>query len=138
MIVARSDTRRIDRCHIYLIPKVRLYIATSLDGFVAEPDSSVDWLFTDGDYGYTSFFESVEALIMGRRTYEQVLGFGEWPYGGKLTYVFTRTAPGGEHPHVEFVSSEVGTFVEELRQRSRRDIGSWREPRSSPRSASLG
>ena len=44
MIVARSDTRRIDRCHIYLIPKVRLYIATSLDGFVADLDIGVNCL----------------------------------------------------------------------------------------------
>jgi dihydrofolate reductase len=104
------------------MPKIRLYIATSLDGFIAEPDGGVGWLFTDGDYGYTAFFDSIEALIMGRRTYEQVLGFGEWPYGEKPTYVFTRSAPGDEHPHVEFVSSDVGTFVDELRQRLRRDI----------------
>jgi dihydrofolate reductase len=58
------------------MPKVKLYIATSLDGFMAERDGDVDWLFTDGDYGYTAFFDSVEALIMGRHTYEQVLGFG--------------------------------------------------------------
>jgi dihydrofolate reductase len=44
---------------------------------MAERDGDVDWLFTDGDYGYTAFFDSVEALIMGRHTYEQVLGFGE-------------------------------------------------------------
>jgi dihydrofolate reductase len=59
---------------------------------------------------------------MGRRTYEQVLGFGEWPYGEKPTYVFTRSAPGGDHPHVEFVSSDAGTLVEELRHRSSGDI----------------
>jgi dihydrofolate reductase len=125
------DARGADRCHISLceqaregqrMPNIRLYIATSLDGFVAEPDGGVGWLFTDGDYGYTAFFESVESLIMGRRTYEQILDFGEWPYEVKPTYVFTRSAPAGEHPHVEFVSSEVGSFVEELRQRSRRDI----------------
>jgi len=66
VMVARSDTRRIDRCHISLIPKVRLYIATSLDGFVGDLDSGVNCLF-----------DSVEVLIMGRRTYEQVLRFGE-------------------------------------------------------------
>ena len=102
--------------------KVKLYIATSLDGFIAERDGGVGWLFTDGDYGYAAFFESVEALIMGRHTYEQVLGFGEWPYEEKPAYVFTRSAPGGEHPHVEFVSSGAGTFVEELRRRSTKDI----------------
>ena len=59
---------------------------------------------------------------MGRHTYEQVLGFGEWPYSEKQAYVFTRSAPSGEHPHVEFISSDAGTFVEELRRRSTRDI----------------
>jgi dihydrofolate reductase len=104
------------------MPKVKLYIATSLDGFIAERDGGVGWLFTDGDYGYAAFFDSIEALIMGRHTYEQVLGFGEWPYEEKPAYVFTRSAPGGEHPHVEFVSSDAGTFVEELRRRSTKDI----------------
>jgi dihydrofolate reductase len=104
------------------MPEVKLFIATSLDGFIADPDGGVDWLFTDGDYGYTAFFDSIETLIMGRRTYEQVLGFGEWPYGEKPTYVFTRSAPGGDHPHVEFVSGDPGTLVEELRGRSSGDI----------------
>ena len=104
------------------MPEVKLFIATSLDGFIAERDGGVDWLFTDNDYGYTSFFDSIETLIMGRRTYEQVLGFGEWPYGEKPTYVFTRGAPGGDHPHVEFVSSDAGPLVEKLRHRSSGDI----------------
>lgn len=99
-----------------------MFIATSLDGFIAERDGGVDWLFTDGDYGYAAFFDSIETLIMGRRTYEQVLGFGEWPYGEKPTYVFTRGAPGGDHPHVEFVSGEAGALVEELRRRTSGDI----------------
>ena len=104
------------------MPEVKLFIATSLDGFIAERDGGVDWLFTDNDYGYTSFFDSIETLIMGRRTYEQVLGFGEWPYGEKPTYVFTRNAPAGDHPHVEFVSGDAGSFVEGLRRRSSGDI----------------
>jgi hypothetical protein len=86
------------------MPKIKLYIATSLDGFIAEPDGGVDWLFTDDDYGYTAFFGSVEALVMGRHTYEQVLGFGEWPYEDRPTYVLTRSAPGGEHPHPKTIA----------------------------------
>jgi dihydrofolate reductase len=104
------------------MPEVKLFIATSLDGFIADRDGGVDWLFADGDYGYAAFFDSVETLIMGRRTYEQVLGFGEWPYGEKPTYVFTRGAPGGDHPHVRFVSGDAGALVEELRGRSSGDM----------------
>ncbi len=104
------------------MPEVKLFIAMSVDGFIADRDGGVDWLFTDGDYGYTAFFDSVETLIMGRRTYERVLGFGEWPYGEKATYVFTRGAPGEDHPHVRFFSGEARSLVEELRERTSGDI----------------
>jgi len=63
-----------------------VYIATSLDGFIARPDGSLDWLMkypTDGgeNYGFDAFMDSVDGLIMGRGTYEMVHGFeGEWPY----------------------------------------------------------
>ncbi len=63
-----------------------VYIATSLDGFIARSDGSLDWLMKyptdDGaNYGFDDFMDSVDGLIMGRGTYEVVLGFGgEWPY----------------------------------------------------------
>jgi len=103
-------------------PKIVLYVATSLDGFIADCDGGVDWLFTDGDYGYSAFLDGIEALIMGRKTYEQVLSFGEWPYGDKVAYVYTRSVLQGEHPHVEFVSGDVTTFVADLRARCSKDI----------------
>jgi dihydrofolate reductase len=71
-----------------------LYIATSLDGYIATPDGCVDWLSELGaeaeDYGYDQFYGGVDALVMGRKTYEQVLTFGDWPYAGKPTYVMSR------------------------------------------------
>ncbi|WP_346291535.1 dihydrofolate reductase family protein [Sphaerothrix gracilis] len=76
-----------------------LYIATSLDGYIAKADGSIDWLpvpESEADQGYAEFYASVDALVMGAATYEQVLGFGDWPYPGKPTYVLTqrdRTAP---------------------------------------------
>ena len=61
-----------------------VYIATSLDGFIARPDGAIDWLpQPDGkeDYGYHAFMESVDAIVMGRNTFELVLSFGgPWPY----------------------------------------------------------
>ncbi len=70
------------------------YLAASLDGFIAAPDGSVGWLsqFEGGgeDYGYGDFYASVDALILGSRTYEQVLTFGEWPYANKPCTVATR------------------------------------------------
>ena len=60
-----------------------VFIATSLDGFIARPDGGIDWLekFEDTeDYGYGAFMARMDGLIMGRGTYEKVLGFGGWPY----------------------------------------------------------
>jgi dihydrofolate reductase len=61
-----------------------LYIATSLDGHIARLDGSLDWLpeptESNGEAsGYAQFYNSIEALVMGATTYEQVLEFGEWP-----------------------------------------------------------
>jgi dihydrofolate reductase len=69
---------------------VTLFIATSLDGYIAGPDDDLSWLFTDADYGFSSFYTQVDTLIMGRGTYEVVRKFGEWPYPGKKTVVVSR------------------------------------------------
>jgi dihydrofolate reductase len=68
--------------------KASVYIGTSLDGFIARRDGSIDWLneaqglVPEGeDCGYKAFMESVDVLIMGRKTFEQVLTFGPWYYG---------------------------------------------------------
>jgi dihydrofolate reductase len=70
------------------VPRIVAFIATSLDGYIAGPGGDLDWLFTDADHGYERFYASVDRVIMGRRTYETVLGFG-WPYAGKRSFVFT-------------------------------------------------
>ncbi len=75
-----------------------VYLAVSLDGYIAREDGAVDWLDQipnpDGlDFGYADFYASIDTLLMGRGTYEEVLGFGvEWPYTGKITYVVTSNA----------------------------------------------
>jgi len=72
------------------------YVAASLDGFIATPDGGIDWLkpFEGGaeDYGYGEFYASVEAVLLGRKTYEQCLRFPEWPYPGKPYWVFSRAS----------------------------------------------
>ena len=75
-----------------MLRRVRLFIATSLDGHIAGPGGSLDWLFTDDDYGYDAFIAGVDTLAMGRRTFETVLALDEWPYEGKATWVFSRAA----------------------------------------------
>lgn len=71
-----------------MIPKVSVFIATSLDGYIARPNGDIDWLdaanaaIPEGeDCGYGALMQSVDALVMGRNTYEKVLSFGTWPYG---------------------------------------------------------
>ena len=74
--------------------EVVYYVAASLDGFIATRDGGIDWLrpFEGGaeDYGYGEFYASVEAVLLGRKTYEQCLQFPEWPYAGKPYWVFSK------------------------------------------------
>ena len=92
---------------------ITLYIATSLDGYIADANGGVAWLPQPdgGDYGYAEFYESVDALAMGRRTYDQIIGFGEWPYPGKPAYVFTGNPPAAGPPGVHFVRTDPASFA---------------------------
>ncbi len=75
--------------------KVILYIAASLDGFIARPDGNLDWLTglpnpDQVDHGYGDLLAQTSCIIMGRSTYQELLGFGmEWPYTGTETRVMT-------------------------------------------------
>ena len=73
---------------------ITLYIASSLDGFIARKDGDISWLEAyqqEGqDYGYSEFLRSIDIIVMGSKTYEQILTFGPWPYGDIKTYVLTR------------------------------------------------
>ncbi len=81
------------------------FIGVSLDGFIARPDGALDWLDHAGnvDHGYEAFMASVDAVVMGRHTYETVLGFGSWPFGSKPVYVLSlsplKPAPSGAVVH---------------------------------------
>lgn len=99
-----------------------LYIATSLDGYIARTNGAVDWLFTDGEYGYQSFYESIDTTLMGRKTYEQVLTFGDFPYPDKHNYVFTHRAENTESEHVTFVTKDAVGFIRELKTQEGKDI----------------
>ena len=72
-----------------------VFIATSLDGYIARKDGGLDWLPQDTsdneDYGYQAFFDTMDALVMGRNTYEKVLSFGEWPYKNKPVFVLSHS-----------------------------------------------
>ncbi|HEY9612754.1 MAG TPA: dihydrofolate reductase family protein [Allocoleopsis sp.] len=102
--------------------KVVLFIASSLDGYIARPSGDIDWLFTDQDYGYSEFFASVDTVIMGRKTYEQVLTFGEYPYQGVKSYVFTKNPYFQADNKVKLVKEDTKKFVDDLRQADGKNI----------------
>lgn len=102
--------------------RVRLYVATSLDGYIAGPDEALDWLFTDGDYGYDAFLASVDTLAMGRRTFETVLDLGDWPYDGLETWVFSRRENLPLDPRGRYTSAEPAAWLAEIAARPGRDI----------------
>ena len=71
--------------------KCSVFIATSLDGYIARADGSLDWLPPGGgeEHGYTEFMVTVDVVVMGRITYETVLTFDTWPYVGKPVVVLS-------------------------------------------------
>ena len=68
-----------------------VFIGTSVDGFIARPDGALDFLPADGGepHGYNEFLASIDALVIGRKTFETVLAFPEWPYGEKPVVVLS-------------------------------------------------
>lgn len=101
--------------------KVILYIATSLDDFIADSDGGVDWLPQSEDpqdlVGYKALMNRISIVVMGSRSYNQILGFGEWAWSNKHTYVFTfkkdLVAP---HPDViTFTDKNPKDFMEMLK-----------------------
>lgn len=101
--------------------KLVLYIAASLDGFIAGPDDSLDFLSsvqTEGeDYGYHAFIAQVDTVILGRRTYDKVLTLvPEFPHSDKETYVITRHEKPAEG-NVNFYSGSLTDLVNRLKSK---------------------
>jgi len=94
-----------------------VFIATSLDGFIARADGSVDWLSLvespGEDYGYQRFFDSIDTLLIGRRTYDLALGFDPWPYHGKRCIVLSHQQTPARHGE-EFFAGEVSELAARL------------------------
>lgn len=96
-----------------------VFIATSMDGFIARQDGALDWLDVPGadeDHGYDTFIADMDGLIMGRGTFETVLGFGEWPYE-KPVVVMSRsleTVPAALDGRVRLVSQSPREVMDTL------------------------
>ena len=122
-------------------PRFSVFIAVSVDGYIARLDGSIDWLAAveqkGEDYGYKQFFDAVDALVLGRKTYEVALGFDPWPYAGKRCIVLTpptcRFAPRRgvfRRRDRALVDRSSGRRATRVRGRRHRDPGNF-SPRSS-------
>jgi dihydrofolate reductase len=101
-----------------------VYIATSLDGFIATVDGGIDWLNEipnpdQSDYGYAEFISGIDALVMGRGTFEKVLTFGDWPYDIPVFVLSNRLTTAPEHltDKVEIVKGKISEVINILNQR---------------------
>ena len=96
---------------------IRLYIAQSLDGYIARPDGGVDWLrpFDDVDYGYGAFIREIGTVVMGRKSYDVARSFGDWPYQAMRSLVITSGPLDDAPPNVTRVGADIARLVTALR-----------------------
>jgi dihydrofolate reductase len=109
-----------------------VFIATSLDGFISRTDGRIDWLNEANsavppgeDCGYAQFMSTVDAIVMGRNTFEQVLSFAEWPYGSKPVIVMSRSLrslPAHVSPTVSLSSEHPNSLVSRLASAGLRNL----------------
>lgn len=106
-------------------PQFSVFIAISLDGYIARPDGGLDWLQVverpGEDYGYRDFTSSVDVMVMGRGTYDAVLGFPDWPYAGKRCIVLSQRPTPPRHGE-EFFCAPLPQLVEKLTRESARRV----------------
>lgn len=106
-----------------------VFIATSIDGYIAKTDGSLDWLFEvpnpDGsDFGYNNFVKDIGAILMGRITFEKVLTFDNWPYN-KPVFVISNSLKQIDKKlsgKVEIVGGELRSIINKLNERGIKNI----------------
>jgi len=101
--------------------KASVFVGTSLDGFIARQNGDLDFLPPGGGepHGYTEFMATVDALVLGRKTYDTVLTFDAWPYGQKPVFVLSSHSLAASPPGavVEHMSGSPGEIVARLAAR---------------------
>lgn len=105
--------------------KVILYVAMSLDGYIAKEDDTIDFLSKvespGEDYGYAEFTKTVDTIIWGRKTYDKVKSFGiEFPHKDKKVYVLSKSKTGSE-PHIQYFS-DAKALIANLKKEPGKDI----------------
>jgi dihydrofolate reductase len=102
--------------------RASVFVGVSLDGFIARPDGAFDFLPENPEpHGFEEFFASVDALVMGRKTYETALGFGSWPYRSKPVFVLSNR-PLGPTPEGAVIERLSGTPQEIMAQLAKRGV----------------
>jgi dihydrofolate reductase/adenylate kinase family enzyme len=116
----------------YASTRCSVFIATSLDGCIARSNGSIDWLEhanatvpAGEDCGYADFLRTVDAIVMGRATFDKVLSFPEWPYGSLPVYVLSTTLsgpPSGVPDAVQVLSATPHEVVERTEEAGHRHL----------------
>ncbi|NDV81622.1 dihydrofolate reductase family protein [Bacteroides sp. 51] len=107
--------------------KIILYIASSIDGRIAEKDGSVDFLSQypiteENNYGYNEFIAGIDTIIMGGRTYREMVNTDMvWPYSEQMTYVISHNN-WGDKENIRFITENIIETVNNLRQQSGKNI----------------
>ena len=101
------------------LPQCAVFVGVSLDGFIARPNGDLDWLMGEGggdsaEYGYNEFIAEIDAIVMGRRTFEKVLTLDKWYYGDKRVIVLSHqpTAVSAARAHGRLVEHTAGSPAE--------------------------
>jgi dihydrofolate reductase len=103
--------------------KIILYIAISLDGFIADINGGVDWLPHPKDdteleaVGYKDLMERIDTILMGSRSYKQILSFGDWGWPDKQTYVFTSGQLETDKPYISITDDIPVEFMVKFKDR---------------------
>jgi dihydrofolate reductase len=104
--------------------KASVFVGTSLDGFIARPNGDLDFLPPGGGepHGYDEFMATVDALVIGRKTFETALAFDRWPYAGKRVVVLS-TRPLASTPPEALVEQMSGPPADIVLQLAARGVG---------------